>query len=97
MSLSKQLEELHAEVVKAVTARVACVDAHGDPLLDDEGNPIQASNDDLRVALALLKQNQITANLGEDTEKELRSRMAGKLDFSALKGKVLPLDDRFTA
>lgn len=85
--LAKQLEELHAAVVETVTDRVR------NGSYDDEGNLKPVSNDDLRVALQLLKQNSITANLSEDTTAALRSRMAGKLDFSALKDKsnVVPL------
>lgn len=75
--LNKDLEELHAEVVSAVRERIS----NG------------GSNDDLRIALQLLKQNSVTANLSEDDTAALRSRMAGKLDFSALKDKpkVVPL------
>jgi hypothetical protein len=75
--LNKDLKELHAEVVSAVRERIS----NG------------GSNDDLRVALQLLKQNSVTANLSEDDTAALRSRMAGKLDFSALKDKpkVVPL------
>jgi hypothetical protein len=85
--LSKELEELHASVVRAVRERV---DRGG---YDDEGNLKPTSNDDLRVALQLLKQNSITANLAESDTAKLRSKMAAKLDFSALKDKanVVPL------
>jgi hypothetical protein len=69
---------------------------------DDEGNLKPTSNDDLRVALQLLKQNSITANLAESDTAKLRSKMASKLDFSALKekGNVVPIvrsDDAATA
>lgn len=85
--LSKELEELHASVVRAVRERV---DRGG---YDDEGNLKPTSNDDLRVALQLLKQNSITANLAESDTAKLRSKMASKLDFSALKDKpnVVPM------
>jgi hypothetical protein len=85
--LAKELEELHASVVRAVRERV---DQGG---YDDEGNLKPTSNDDLRVALQLLKQNSITANLSESDTAKLRSQMAGKLDFSALKNKanVVPM------
>ncbi len=94
--LSKELEELHASVVRAVRERV---DQGG---YDDEGNLKPTSNDDLRVALQLLKQNSITANLAESDTAKLRSKMASKLDFSALKdkGNVVPIvrsDDAATA
>ena len=85
--LAKELEELHASVVRAVRERI---DEGG---YDDEGNLKPTSNDDLRVALQLLKQNSITANLAESDTAKLRSKMASKLDFSALKDKpnVVPM------
>jgi len=94
--LGKQLEELHAAVVETITDRIR----NGSE--DDNGNIKPVSNDDLRVALQLLKQNAITANLSESDTALLRSRMAGKLDFSALKDKpnVVPIvrrDDAATA
>lgn len=94
--LAKELEELHASVVRTVRERV---DNGG---VDEDGNLIPTSNDDLRVALQLLKQNSITANLAESDTAKLRSKMASKLDFSALKdkGNVVPIvrsDDAATA
>ena len=79
--LNEELDKLHACVVAAVADRLAA----GDP-----------SNDDIRTALQLLKQNQITASLDKDQAAELKSRMASKLDFSALQGKVVPIkaDDK---
>ena len=79
--LNEELDKLHACVVAAVADRLAA----GDP-----------SNDDIRTALQLLKQNQITASLDKDQAAELKSRMASKLDFSALQGKVIPIkaDDK---
>ena len=74
--LNEELDKLHACVVSAVADRLAA----GDP-----------SNDDIRTALQLLKQNQITASLDKDQAAELKSRMASKLDFSALQGKVVPI------
>lgn len=54
-----------------------------------------------RDALQLLKQNAITATLSQDDTDKLRSKMASKLDFSALKDKpnVVPLraEDRLSA
>ena len=74
--LNEELQELHASVVRAVRDRI------------DSG---EQSNDDIRTALQLLKQNQITASLDKDEAKELKARMAKKLDFSALAGKVVPI------
>lgn len=73
--LTNELEELHASVVRAVRDRI------------DNG---EQTNDDIRTALQLLKQNSVTAALDKDTEQELKARMAKKLDFSALNGKVVP-------
>lgn len=85
--LAKELEELHSAVVRTVRDRI---DKGG---YDEDGNLIPTSNDDLRIALQLLKQNSITANLAESDTAKLRSRMASKLDFSALKDKpnVVPM------
>lgn len=85
--LAKDLEELHASVVRTVRDRI---EKGG---YDDEGNPKPTTNDDLRVALQLLKQNSVTATLSQDDTAALRSRMASKLDFSALKDKpnVVPM------
>lgn len=84
--LGKELEALHAAVVRTVRERIE------DGGVDEEGNLLPVSNDDLRVALQLLKQNSVTANLSEADTTLLRSRMAAKLDFSALKDKVLPIN-----
>ena len=83
--LGKELEELHAVVVRTVRERIE----NGG--IDQEGNPAPTSNDDLRVALQLLKQNAVTANLSETTTDQLKSEMAKKLNFSQLKEKVLPI------
>lgn len=74
--LNQELEELHASVVRAVRDRI------------DSG---EQSNDDLRTAMQLLKQNSITSQIDKDTAAELKSQMARKLDFSALNNKVVPL------
>ena len=75
--LAKELEELHASVVRTVRDRI------------ESGEDI--NNDDLRVAMQLLKQNQITANLAEVNTEQMKSKMASKLNFSNLKEKVVPL------
>ncbi len=74
--LNVELEELHASVVRAVRDRI------------DNG---EQTNDDIRTALQLLKQNAITAQLDKDTSEQLKSQMAKKLDFSALQGKIVPI------
>jgi len=89
--LAKELEKPHTSVACAVRERI---DNGG---YDDEGSLKPTSNDDLRVALQLLKQNSITANMNETVTAEMKAQMAGKLDFSALKakakskGKVVPI------
>lgn len=83
--LAKELEELHASVVRTIRERVD----NGSE--DEDGNYKPVSNDDLRVALQLLKQNAVTANLAESDATKLKSKMAGKLNFSALQEKVVPI------
>lgn len=93
--LAKELEELHAAVVQAVKDRVQNGGYNAD------GNAIPTSNDDLRVALQLLKQNQISAAAMPDTPMADLARMQGKLNFQTLetKAKVVPirLEDKLSA
>ncbi len=56
--------------------------------VDKEGNYQPVSNDDLRLAAQLLKQNNITANLAEADNERLKSQMAKKLDFSTVRKKL---------
>ena len=76
--LSQELEELHASVVRAVRSRI------------DNG---EQSNDDIRTALMLLKQNSISAQMDRTDTEAMKSRMASKLDFTALDRKVRPIRD----
>ena len=76
--LNAELEELHASVVGAMRDRL------------DTG---EASNDDIRTALQLLRQNSITAQIDKDTSEQLKNQMAKKLDFSALQNKVVRITD----
>lgn len=50
-----------------------------------------ADGEDIRLALQLLKQNSITASMAEADTQALKSKMAGKLNFSALQEKVIPI------
>lgn len=56
--------------------------------VDKDGNYQPVSNDDLRLAAQLLKQNNITANLAEADSERLKSQMAKKLDFSTVRKKL---------
>ena len=73
--IAQDLQELHESVVRTIKSRV---ELGGEP-------------EDLRLALQLLKQNSITASLAESDTQALKSRMAGKLDFSTLQEKVVPI------
>jgi len=73
--INQDLADLHASVIKTIKQRV---ELGGEP-------------EDLRLALQLLKQNSITASLAEADTQALKSRMAGKLDFSTLQEKVVPI------
>ena len=73
--LSKELEELHATVIRSVRQRM------------EES----ADAEDIRLAMQLLKQNSITASMSEVDTQSLKSKMAGKLNFSALNNKVTPI------
>jgi hypothetical protein len=80
--LNQKLQRLHEAVV--------------DTVLDQLEHPTEAgiSNDDLRVALALLKQNGVTAPVAEGSRMDQASKLAGKLNFQGLAEKrqvVVPI------
>lgn len=86
--LNEKLQKLHEAVVDLVTDRLE------NPVIDEETGMGGVSNEDLRVALALLKQNGVTAPVVEDSRISLASQLAGKLDFKGLQDKrpvVVPL------
>jgi hypothetical protein len=74
-------------VVDLVTDRLE------NPVIDELGQAV-VPNEDLRVALALLKQNGVTAPVVEDSRISRASQLAGKLDFKGLQDKrpvVVPI------
>ena len=86
--LNEKLQELHEAVVDLVVDRLKAVEE------DEEGNAISAvTNEDLRTALALLKQNGVTAPVKEGGKVSQVAKLAGKLQFEGLKDKrnVVPL------
>ncbi len=78
-SLNEKLQQLHEDVVEVMSFRL-------------QGEAV--TNDDIKTALALLKQNNITAPLGEAVPDAQRAaRLAGKLKFDGInekRGVVLP-------
>jgi hypothetical protein len=78
-SLDKKLEELHDNVIEVVTTRM-------------KGEVV--SNDDVRLALAVLKQNGYNAPVGPAVpDAERKARLASKLNFQGIqekRGVVLP-------
>lgn len=84
--LNEKLEKLHEAVVDLVTDRLE------NPPEDEQGR-CAVSNEDLRVALALLKQNGVTAPVKEGSRISQAAKLAGKLQFEGLQEKravVLP-------
>jgi len=77
-----ELQRLHSLTIATVCDRIE----NGSQ--DEDGNYKPVSNDDLRIAMQLLKNNDITANLAEAESEKLRAQMARKCDFSAVKEKL---------
>ena len=84
--LRDKLEQLHEDVIELLSTRL---------------QSSEVGNDDLKMAMQLLKQNAISAAAMPDTPASDLARMTGKLNFSTLeeKTKVVPLrrDDRLSA
>jgi hypothetical protein len=79
--LNEKLQRLHEAVVDLVTDRLE------NPVVDPETGEGGVSNEDLRVALALLKQNGVTAPVQEGNRISQTAKLAGKLDFKGLTDK----------
>jgi hypothetical protein len=84
--LKDKLEQLHEDVVEVLSTRL-------------QGEAV--ANEDIKMAMQLLKQNSISAAAMPETPASDLARMAGKLSFSALeqKAKVVPLraEDQLSA
>jgi len=84
--LRDKLEQLHEDVIELLSTRL---------------QSSEVGNDDLKMAMQLLKQNAISAAAMPDTPASDLARMTGKLNFSTLeeKTKVVPLrrEDRLSA
>ena len=84
--LRDKLEQLHEDVIELLSTRL---------------QSSEVGNDDLKMAMQLLKQNAISAAAMPDTPASDLARMTGKLNFSTLeeKTKVVPLraQDRLSA
>lgn len=76
--MREKLQQLHEDVVEVLSTRL-------------KGEAV--ANDDIRMAMQLLKQNAISAAAMPDTPASELARMAGKLSFTALeaKTKVVPM------
>lgn len=68
-SLREKLDSLNEAVTDLVLGRI------NGQQLDDEGNPVPVSNDDLRVAMQLLKQNSISAAAIPDNPMDRMQKM----------------------
>ena len=84
--LRDKLEQLHEDVIELLSTRL---------------QSSEVGNDELKMAMQLLKQNAISAAAMPDTPASDLARMTGKLNFSTLeeKTKVVPLrrEDRLSA
>ena len=79
--LATELEQLHASIaVRTVRERV---ENGGE---DEDGNWKPASNDDLRIALQLLKQDAVTANLSELDQTALKERDGRQAQLLCVEG-----------
>ncbi len=87
--LNQKLQQLHEATVDLVASRLEAVGKN------EEGEEVSlVTNDDLRLALALLKQNGVTAPVAEGSRMGQASKLAGKLNFQGLAEKravVVPI------
>ena len=93
-SLTTKLATMHELVVDSILDDLTDLDR---PWIDQEGNPVVRPLEDRqaiqRMALAVLKQNGVTAPALDGSRLNNAAKLAGKLDFKGLQEKraiVLP-------
>lgn len=93
-TITDKLATMHDLVVDSILEDLQGLD---EPMLDGQGNPMAMPMEQRqavqRMALAVLKQNGVTAPAPEGSALSNASRLAGKLDFKGLQEKravVLP-------
>ena len=76
----KQLESIQAKLL-------ADIEASLDVRVLEDGRVLVPTDEDKRIALAVLKHNGITSSIGDSQREKLRAKIAGNIDSSRIREK----------
>lgn len=76
----RQLESIQAKLL-------ADIEASLDVRVLDDGRVLVPTDEDKRIALAVLKHNGITSSIGDSQREKLKAKIAGNIDSSRIREK----------
>jgi hypothetical protein len=76
----KQLESIQAKLL-------ADIEASLDVRVLEDGRVLVPTDEDKRIALAVLKHNSITSSIGDSQREKLKAKIAGNIDSSRIREK----------
>lgn len=78
----------HQEQLESIQAKLlAQIEASLDVRVLDDGKVLVPTDEDKRLALAVLKHNGITSSIGDSQRERLRAKIAGNIDSSRIRDK----------
>jgi hypothetical protein len=78
----------HQEQLESIQAKLlADIEASLDVRVLEDGRVLVPTDEDRRIALAVLKHNGITSSIGDSQREKLKAKIAGNIDSSRIREK----------
>ena len=78
----------HQEQLESIQAKLlADIEASLDVRVLEDGRVLVPTDEDKRIALAVLKHNGITSSIGDSQREKLKAKIAGNIDSSRIREK----------
>jgi hypothetical protein len=78
----------HQDQLESIQAKLlADIEASLDVRVLEDGRVLVPTDEDKRLALAVLKHNGITSSIGESQREKLKAKIAGNIDTSRIREK----------
>jgi hypothetical protein len=78
----------HQEQLESIQAKLlADIEASLDVRVLEDGRVLVPTDENKRIALAVLKHNGITSSIGDSQREKLRAKIAGNIDSSRIREK----------
>jgi hypothetical protein len=78
----------HQEQLESIQAKLlADIEASLDVRVLEDGRVLVPTDEDKRIALAVLKHNGVTSSIGDSQRERLKAKIAGNIDSSRIREK----------